>query len=76
MVNTKIFVGIPSQFCTTIFNKTQNTMSKVDKIQLIESLENEVEKHLQLVIHTFQNLNEAVLSQIPENGGWSIAQCF
>jgi hypothetical protein len=51
-------------------------MSKVDKIQLIESLENEVEKHLQLVIHTFQNLNEAALLQIPENGGWSIAQCF
>lgn len=51
-------------------------MSKIDKIQLIESLENEIEKHLQIAIHTFQNLNEAVLLEIPENGGWNIAQCF
>lgn len=51
-------------------------MSKTDKIQLIESLENEVEKHLQIAIHTFQNLNEAALLQAPDNGGWSIAQCF
>lgn len=51
-------------------------MSKVDKIQLIESLESKIEKHLQIAIHTFQNLNEAVLLEIPENGGWNIAQCF
>ncbi|RYU93677.1 DinB family protein [Emticicia agri] len=51
-------------------------MSKIDKIQLIECLENEVEKHLQKVIHIFQNLNETTLLQIPDNGSWSIAQCF
>jgi len=51
-------------------------MSKINKIQLIESLENEVEKHLQIAIHTFQNLNETALLQTPEHGGWSIAQCF
>ncbi|RFS15377.1 DinB family protein [Emticicia sp. C21] len=51
-------------------------MGKIDKIQLIESLENEVEKHLQITIHTFQNLNVEVLLQIPDNGGWSITQCF
>lgn len=51
-------------------------MAKTDKIQLIESLENEVEKHLQIAIHTFQNLNEAALLQIPDTGGWNIAQCF
>ncbi len=51
-------------------------MGKVNKIQLLESLENRLEKHLQIAIHTFQNLNEAALLQIPENGGWNIAQCF
>lgn len=51
-------------------------MSNISKIQLLESLENEVEKHLQIAIHTFQNLNETTLLQIPENGGWSVAQCF
>ncbi len=51
-------------------------MGKIDKIQLIESLENEVEKHLQITIYTFQNLDEASLLQTPEYGGWSIAQCF
>lgn len=51
-------------------------MNKIDKIELLDALENEVEKHLQAVIHTFQNLNEGVLLEIPENGGWNIAQCF
>lgn len=51
-------------------------MSKVDKIQFLETLENSVEQHLQIAIHTFQNLNEAILLQTPENGGWNIAQCF
>jgi hypothetical protein len=51
-------------------------MGKIDKIQLIESLENEVEKHLHNAIETFQNLNETILLQTPEKGGWSIAQCF
>lgn len=51
-------------------------MDKVDKIQLIESLENKVEMHLQIAIHTFQNLSETVLLQMPDIGGWSIAQCF
>lgn len=51
-------------------------MSEINKIQLIEYLENKVEKHLQIAIHTFQNLNETSLLQIPDNEGWSIAQCF
>ncbi|MBA4853128.1 DinB family protein [Emticicia sp. BO119] len=51
-------------------------MRKIDKFQLLESLENEVETHLQIAIHTFQNLNETALLQIPVSGGWSIAQCF
>ncbi|HEY1054579.1 MAG TPA: DinB family protein [Emticicia sp.] len=51
-------------------------MAQVNKIQLIESLENSMEKHLQAAILTFQNLNETILLQVPENGGWSIAQCF
>ncbi|PLK45696.1 DinB family protein [Emticicia sp. TH156] len=51
-------------------------MEKVDKIQWLEKLENEVENHLQAAINTFQNLNEDILLKPPYNGGWSIAQCF
>ena len=76
LVFAKIFVVWTHQFCAIIFNTSLNTMSKVDKIHLIASLENEVEKHLQIAIHTFQNLHEGVLLQMPENGGWNIAQCF
>jgi hypothetical protein len=70
LVFTNIFIISASQFCIIIFIKSLNT------IQLIESLENKVEKHLQIAIHTFQNLNEDTLLQVPDNGGWSIAQCF
>lgn len=51
-------------------------MNKIDKLLLLETLENQVESHLKITIHTFQNLHEAALLTQPANGGWSIAQCF
>jgi len=51
-------------------------MSKVDKIQFLESLEDKVENHLKETIHTFQNLHKTVLLKPADNNGWSMAQCF
>jgi len=51
-------------------------MNKVDKTALLEALENQVESHLKMAIHTFQNLDEPTLLKQPADGGWSIAQCF
>jgi len=49
---------------------TQSTMS------LIESLENQVEAHIQDAVKIFQNLSPQELLKPAANGGWSIAQCL
>jgi len=51
-------------------------MAAVDKNTLLNNLENQVEKHLQLVIYTFQNLPAATLLLPSVTNGWSIAQCL
>lgn len=51
-------------------------MKTVKKHQLIQALENRVEKHLREAITHFQNMNEAILLKPAVNGGWSIAQCL
>ena len=51
-------------------------MKAVDKNQLVDTLENKVESHLQQAIQVFQNLGPAHLLQPALNGGWSIAQCL
>lgn len=43
---------------------------------LIDKLEQRVEKHLQEAIATFQNLDTTVLLKPSATGGWSIAQCL
>jgi hypothetical protein len=43
---------------------------------ILNALEQQVEQHLQLAIHTFQNLDEAILFHPAANNGWSIAQCL
>lgn len=51
-------------------------MKKVQSEQLINDLEGRVEKHLQLVVKKYQNLDKDVLLQPSPDGGWSIAQCL
>jgi uncharacterized damage-inducible protein DinB len=51
-------------------------METVNKKQLLETLENRVEGHLEKAIRQFQNLSEKELLQPAANGGWSIAQCL
>lgn len=51
-------------------------MKAVNKAQLLDSLEDKVEQHIQEAVRVFQNLEEEVLLKPAENGGWSIAQCL
>jgi DinB superfamily len=51
-------------------------MKTVDKQTLLNDLENQVEKHLQIAVKNFQNLSEEVLLKPSISGGWSIAQCL
>ena len=51
-------------------------MKAVNKEQLLTSLENKVEEHLQLAVGSFQNMSEKQLLMPASDGGWSIAQCL
>ncbi len=51
-------------------------MKPIDSKTLLDSLEIQVERHLQTAIHTLQNLPRHTLQQPAANGGWSIAQCL
>lgn len=51
-------------------------MEAVNKIQLLQTLEDQVEAHLQTAVGTFQNLPENKLLLPAANGGWSVAQCL
>ncbi len=51
-------------------------MQAVDKLTLLNNLENQVEKHLQEAIKKYQNLSDEILLKPSLSGGWSIAQCL
>lgn len=51
-------------------------METIQKVQLLDTLENRVESHLQQAIYQFQNMNEHDLLRPALDGGWSIAQCL
>ena len=51
-------------------------MKAVNSIELIETLEQKVENHIQIAVKIFQNLSTDVLLQPSAFGGWSIAQCI
>lgn len=44
--------------------------------QLLSELTEQVEKHIQRAVETFQNLDEKTLLKPAANGGWSIAECI
>jgi len=51
-------------------------MREFNSSELLSTLEKRVEKHLDLSLKTFQNLNSHELLQCPNSGGWNIAQCL
>jgi hypothetical protein len=51
-------------------------MKPVNKEQLLNSLEEKVERHLQDAVYRFQNMHDHKLLQPAPDGGWSIAQCL
>lgn len=51
-------------------------MKPVNKDQLLDSLEEKVERHLQEAIKHFQNMSDRKLLLPAPDGGWSIAQCL
>ncbi len=56
--------------------KSSLTMKAVNKHDLLSTLENQVERHLQDAIKNFQNMTADELLRPASNGGWSIAQCL
>lgn len=51
-------------------------MKAVNKQALIDTLEQQVDAHLQQAIKVYQNLDADTLSKPSATGGWSIAQCL
>lgn len=51
-------------------------MALTGTLELIETLEQQVEKHLEQAIRVFQNLDQTALVKPSETGGWSIVQCL
>lgn len=48
----------------------------MEKLLLLNQLENQVETHLQEAIQKYQNLSDERLLKPSSSGGWSIAQCL
>jgi hypothetical protein len=51
-------------------------MATPSALNLIDSLEDQVENHLNEAVRVFQNLSSEELLKPASNGGWSIAQCL
>lgn len=51
-------------------------MTTPSALNLIDSLEDQVENHLNEAVRVFQNLSSEELLKPAANGGWSIAQCL
>ncbi len=51
-------------------------MTKQPATQLLETLEDQVESHINNAVKNFQNLSAEELLKPAANGGWSIAQCL
>ena len=51
-------------------------MKGIDKLQLLQHLEERVKQHVFETIHHFKNKSESTLLAPASNGGWSIAQCL
>jgi hypothetical protein len=51
-------------------------MGTVQKKELLERLEDQVESHIKDTIVLFQNRDDVFLNAPAANGGWSIAQCL
>ncbi|MDI1234368.1 MAG: DinB family protein [bacterium] len=51
-------------------------MKSINKIELLQQLEQRLESQLKVVTAVYQNLSDEVLLRPSGNGGWSIAQCF
>ena len=49
-------------------------MKKEARIELIERLETEIERQINIVVDQFQNLSNEQLNREGKNGGWSIAR--
>lgn len=48
----------------------------MEKLLVLNQLENQVESHLQQAIQNYQNLSDEILLKPSSSGGWSIAQCL
>lgn len=51
-------------------------MKAINKQQLVDAIELQVDAHLQQAVKVYQNLSSDVLLKPSSTGGWSIAQCL
>ncbi|HEY0670498.1 MAG TPA: DinB family protein [Sphingobacteriaceae bacterium] len=51
-------------------------MNASTKIDLLDHLNSRVQRHLDIAVSKFQNLDESTLLKPSSTGGWSIAQCL
>lgn len=51
-------------------------MQAINKQQLLDTLEQQVDIHLQQAVSVYQNLSGDVLNKPSATGGWSVAQCL
>ncbi len=51
-------------------------MQAISKQQLLDTLEQQVDAHLQQAVRVYQNLSDDVLNKPSATGGWSVAQCL
>src|SRR4051812_29433223 len=51
-------------------------MKSVEKSEWLSILETKTEGYIQDAVDCFQNLDECILDQPSQTGGWSIAQCL
>lgn len=62
--------------CNFAGSKNRTPMKTINKKELLEMLDNQVERHISDAIALFQNRDDEFLNRPSATGGWSIAQCL
>lgn len=74
LVFTKHFQRAVEHFCMVKNNRTP--MKKVNKNELLQRLDDQVERHIADAVALFQNQSDEFLNRPSATGGWSIVQCL
>lgn len=59
-----------------VLSKNRTVMKTINKKELLQKLDDEVEQHIADAVALFQNSDDELLNRPSATGGWSIAQCL